>query len=48
MATQIIEAQNEVKQLAYEAKKHRWSSKLAMLPDPRVVILNPSLEQLDA
>jgi len=48
MASQIIDARNKVKQLAYEANKHRWSSALASLPDPQVVVLNPSLERLDA
>lgn len=47
-ATKIINARNEVKQLAYEANKHRWSSKMSLLPDPQIVILNPSLERLNA
>lgn len=48
VASQIIDARSQVKLRAYEAWKHRWSSKLALLPDPQVVVLNPSLERLEA
>ncbi len=47
-ASKIIDARNEVKLRAYEDRKYRWSSKLALLPDPQVVVLNPSLERLGA
>lgn len=43
-ATRIIAARNEVKRRAYEANKHRWSSTLALLPDPQTVVLNPAFE----
>lgn len=48
VASQIIEARNAVKQQAYENRKDRWSSMPAMLVHPRTVVLNPSLECLNA
>jgi len=47
-AAKIIEARNEVKRAAYESKKHRWSGKCAELIDVKEVVLNPSLERIEA
>jgi len=47
-ANAIIAARNEVKRQAYALHKNRWSGELAELPNPTVVILNPSLETLEA
>ncbi len=47
-ATAIIDARNAVKRKAYEQNRHRWSGRCAVLPDPQVVVLNPSLERLEA
>lgn len=43
----IIAARNEVKRLAYEAKRNRWSGSLALIYNPQTVILNPSLVTLE-
>lgn len=48
IASAIIAARNDVKQKAYESNRHRWSGMCATLPDPQVVILNPSLERIEA
>jgi len=44
LAGTIIAERNKVKYQAYRKNKCRWSSKPSLLPDPQVVILNPSLE----
>ncbi len=46
-AESIIAARNEVKRIAYEAKRIRWSSKMAEIISPQTVLLNPSLETLE-
>lgn len=47
LADQIIAARNEVKRKAFEEKRIRWSSKMAKIVSPQVVLLNPSLETLE-
>ena len=46
-ANKIIAARNEVKKLAYEAKRNRWSGRFAPISNPQTVILNPSLITLE-
>lgn len=47
-ADAIIEKRNVVKRQAYLRLKCRWSKPVAQLPNPKTVILNPSLERLEA
>ena len=47
LADLIIAARNEVKRKAFEEKRIRWSSKMAEIVSPQIVLLNPSLETLE-
>lgn len=47
-ATAIIAARNEIKRRAFEANPQRWSRDCSKLPDPQRVVVNPSLETLQA
>lgn len=47
-AIEIIANRNEVKRAAYEKNKLRWSGKCSTLTTPTEVVLNPSLETLEA
>jgi len=42
-ADAIISARNEVKKMAYDKNPIRWSGGFIELPNPKIVILNPSL-----
>jgi len=47
-ADRIIADRNTVKQQAYMANKIRWSRPFAEIPNPQVIVLNPSLITLKA
>lgn len=47
-ANKIIADRNTVKRQAYMANKIRWSGPVAEIPNPQVIVLNPSLITLQA